>query len=127
MLKQYLEKAHVFSHFYLWILLTVSFVIFHASGLSDAAKTIRYMTGFGGIPILSAESLFYFKDYFFILLIAIVIACGFFRYAADRLRRYTAGEKALNILEPVLLVAGFLICVSYLINGSYNPFLYFRF
>lgn len=114
-------------HIYVWLLLCISFVIFNATDLSDAFTTIKYMSGAGHISLVSAESLFYFKDYFFILLIAIVIACGFFRYAADRLRRYTAGEKALNILEPVLLVAGFLICVSYLINGSYNPFLYFRF
>lgn len=126
-LKQYLEKAHVFSHFYLWILLTVSFVIFHASGLSDAAKTIRYMTGFGGIPILSAESLFYFKDYFLLVLFGIIGATSFPLRFVSHLKRNEGGRKVVNVLEPIFLIACLLISVSFLINGSFNPFLYFRF
>lgn len=114
-------------HIYVWLLLCISFVIFNATDLPDAFTTLKYMSGAGHISLISAESLFYFRDYFFILLIAVVIACGFFRYVTERLRQYQAGEKVLNMVEPILLATGFLICVAYLINGSYNPFLYFRF
>ena len=114
-------------HIYVWLLLCISFVIFNATDLSDAFTTLKYMSGAGHISLVSAESLFYFRDYFFILLIAVVIACGFFRYLTDFLRQYQTGERVLNIVEPILLATGFLICVAYLINGSYNPFLYFRF
>ena len=126
-LKQYLEKAHIWNRLYLWILLTVSFLIFHASGLSDAMQTIRYMTGLGGIPILSAESLFYLRDYFLLVLLGIVGATSFPLRFVSHLKRNAGGRKVVNVLEPLFLIACLLISVSFLINGSFNPFLYFRF
>ncbi|MGN0244917.1 MAG: MBOAT family O-acyltransferase [Lachnospiraceae bacterium] len=126
-LKQYLEKAHVWNRLYLWILLTVSFVIFHASGLSDAAQTIQYMTGLGGIPFLSAESLFYFKDYFLLLLLGSIGATSFPLRFVTHLKQNAGGRKVVNILEPLFLITCLMISVSFLINGSFNPFLYFRF
>ena len=32
-----------------------------------------------------------------------------------------------RILSPVLMVLALVICTGYLVDGSYNPFLYFRF
>ena len=35
--------------------------------------------------------------------------------------------KAGRILEPVMMVVILLICTAYLVDGSFSPFLYFRF
>ena len=36
-------------------------------------------------------------------------------------------ERARDVLGPVLMLAGLVVCTAYLVDGSYNPFLYFRF
>ena len=36
-------------------------------------------------------------------------------------------ERAEKVLTPVLMLASLLLCTAYLVDGSYNPFLYFRF
>ena len=36
-------------------------------------------------------------------------------------------EKARDLLLPILIAAGLLVSVAYLVNATYNPFLYFRF
>ena len=35
--------------------------------------------------------------------------------------------KAVAVIEPVICVILLLLCTAYLVDGSYNPFLYFRF
>ena len=36
-------------------------------------------------------------------------------------------KRAEQILLPVVLLAGLLLCTAYLVDATYNPFLYFRF
>ena len=36
-------------------------------------------------------------------------------------------ERVRDVLGPVLMLAGLVVCTAYLVDGSYNPFLYFRF
>jgi alginate O-acetyltransferase complex protein AlgI len=43
------------------------------------------------------------------------------------IQRRTAGEKLLNLTEPIALAALLLVMTGYLVDGSFSPFLYFRF
>ena len=45
----------------------------------------------------------------------------------DRIRSSRMGEYILNVSEPVALVSMLLLITGYLVDGSFNPFLYFRF
>ena len=45
----------------------------------------------------------------------------------EKISKNKTGKKIINILEPVYLGVLLLIVTTYLIDGSYNPFLYFRF
>jgi len=42
-------------------------------------------------------------------------------------KKKSTGEKIMNIAEPIMLVALLLVITAYLVDGSFNPFLYFRF
>jgi alginate O-acetyltransferase complex protein AlgI len=46
----------------------------------------------------------------------------FKRYYRDKIEK-THFDK----LIPVLVLVGLIFCVAYLVDGTYNPFLYFRF
>ena len=36
-------------------------------------------------------------------------------------------QKLLNMLEPIVLIGLLVVMTAYLVDGSFNPFLYFRF
>jgi len=105
------------------VVLLISFVLFNASSLSQAAADVGGMLGLGGLPAVSAESLYYLRSYGLLLVMAVVGATPLVKNLALRLEK----GKAFAILEPVVLCALLLAVTAFLVGGSFNPFLYFRF
>ena len=126
-LLKYLEKSKVLSHLYVLPIILVSFVLFNATSLSEAWKDISSMFGGGSLPLISAESLYYLRSYLVLFLIAIVGATPLPKLAVCALRKTKTGDLAVSIAAPVVLVLLLLLATAYLVDGSFNPFLYFRF
>ncbi len=105
------------------VVLLISFVLFNASSLSQAAADVGGMLGLAGLPAVSAESLYYLRSYGLLLVMAVVGATPLVKNLALRLEK----GKAFAILEPVVLCALLLAVTAFLVGGSFNPFLYFRF
>lgn len=122
-----LEGKPVIGHFYVTAAVTVSFVIFDASDLQQAFSYLKAMFGGSGYPLLSSEVLYYFRSYFVVFVIALFGATPLPAKLRGRIRQTAAGEYVLTIAEPLALIALLLICTAFLVDGSYNPFLYFRF
>ncbi len=120
-------KLHFFKHIYTLFLVTISFVIFDAVSVREAFSTIISMLGFSSLPAVSFESIYYLKSYAVILMTAILgatpVMAGFIR----RIRQMKYGTPVINVFELVYLTALLVVCTAYLIDGSFNPFLYFRF
>ena len=108
----------------LYVLFTVmiSFVLFNAADLTQAAGDISGLFGAGGAPLTTAESLYYLRSYAGIFLTGFVGATPLVKELAGRVP-----EKMAAVLEPLVLAALLLVCTGYLVDGSFNPFLYFRF
>ena len=122
-----LEGKPVIGHFYVTAAVMVSFVIFDASDLQQAFSYLKAMFGGSGYPLLSSEFLYYFRSYFVVFVIALFGATPLPAKLRGRIRQTAAGEHVLSIAEPLALIALLLICTAFLVDGSYNPFLYFRF
>ncbi len=122
-----LEGKPVIGHFYVTAAVMVSFVIFDASDLQQAFSYLKAMFGGSGYPLLSSEFLYYFRSYFGVFVIALFGATPLPAKLRGRIRQTAAGEHVLSIAEPLALIALILICTAFLVDGSYNPFLYFRF
>ena len=103
--------------------LLVSFVLFNADSLSQALSDTAGMFGLGGLPLTSADTLYHLRSYGPLLLLAMVGATPLPRNAVQRLE----GSRVLPWLEPVALCALLLAVTAFLVGGSFNPFLYFRF
>ena len=120
-------ELHFFKHIYTLFLVTISFVIFDAVSVREAFSTIISMLGFSSLPAVSFESIYYLKSYAVILMRAILgatpVMAGFIR----RMRQMKYGTPVINVFELVYLTALLVVCTAYLIDGSFNPFLYFRF
>lgn len=119
-LLKYLERSKVLSHIYVLFTVVVSFVIFNASSITQVLADIGGMFGKGGLPLVSAEALYYLKSYAVIGVLAIVGATPLPKKIVSR-------WKGLQYAEPVVLLVLLIMITAYLVDGSFNPFLYFRF
>lgn len=123
-LGKYLEKLpKILSRIYVLLLVMISFIIFNGEGINQIMQNIGGLVGIGNIPIISQESLYYFKSYFVVIIIGIIGATPILKNIANT----NKAQKIMNILEPVFLLLILLVSTSYIVDGSFNPFLYFRF
>ena len=120
LLLKWLNSSKIISRIYVLFFVVISFVIFNAVSLSEAIGYIGGMLGLGNYPLISAEAIFYIKDYLFVLVLGLIGATPIPKRLALKL-------KATQWLEPIALVALLAISTAYLVDGSFNPFLYFRF
>ena len=104
-------------------ILLMSFVLFNASSLSQALSDVGGMFGLGGLPLASTASLYYLRSYGLLLAVAAVGATPLVSRVAKKLESHTVTA----VLEPVVLCALLLAVTAFLVGGSFNPFLYFRF
>ncbi len=117
----------VLRRIYVLLVVMIGFVLFNATSLSQAVSDIAGMFGFGGLPLVNATSLYYLRSYGVVFLLGFIGSTPAVRNAANRLSLTKVGGVLVSILEPILLIALLLICTGYLVDGSFNPFLYFRF
>ena len=103
----------------------LGFVLFDASSLSSALACVKGLFGFGGLPPVSAQGLYLLKSNLLLLAVAILGATPAPKRLWEQLEakapRLSAG------LAPIGMAALLLVSTACLVDGSYNPFLYFRF
>ena len=124
-LTKFLSKNAVVAHIYTLFLVIISFVIFNAESMRGIFADIGGLFGAGGIPFISKETVYCLKDYGFLLVIGIVGATPLMKNIALKLREKT--EKVMNVLEIVFLAVLLIMVTAYFVDGSFSPFLYFRF
>ncbi len=126
-LKKWLERAPARGHIYVMLLVIISFVLFDATSLRGAGETIGAMFGAGGLPAVSFEALYNLRSYAVVLILGIIGSTPLPKLAVERIRKTSGGAVLINAAEPVALVALLAVSTAFLIDGSFNPFLYFRF
>ncbi len=112
-----------FRRVYVLLAVAVSFVLFNAQSLPQAGSDLAGMFGFGGVPGVTAETLYYLRSYGVLFVFGLIGATPLVRDTAQRLGKTGAGK----VLEPLVLIFLLLACSAYLVDGSFSPFLYFRF
>ena len=105
----------------------LSFVIFNAADMGQALSDLCAMFGAGKLPFYSAEWSYYLRSYAVILILAILGATPLPQKLIALVRRSKTGDKLLSYAEPLVLAVLLLVMTAYLVDGSFNPFLYFRF
>ena len=110
-------------HGYVLLIVMMSFVLFNAESLSQAAGDLGGLFGFGGVPLVTPTAVYYLKSYGLLFLAGAVGSTPLVKNIASRLEK----TPVCAVLEPVALVLLLLVCTGYLVDGSFSPFLYFRF
>ncbi|HAB00128.1 MAG TPA: transcriptional regulator [Ruminococcaceae bacterium] len=115
-LLKFLEKHKILSHIYLIFLILVGWAIFQITDMAQLGLFLQRMFAFD----FSLDWLYYLRNYAVILLIGILFSTPLPEKLYKRLEHLR--------LVPVLVCGVILaVCVAYLVDASYNPFLYFRF
>ncbi len=126
-LLKWLNKCKVLNRIYVLLAVVISFVLFNAVDLPQALGDVVGMFGLNGAPLLSAEALYYLKSYAVLLVIAVFGATPLFRNGIRFLQNHSVGKRVLAIIAPLGVAVVLLLSTAYLVDGSFNPFLYFRF
>ena len=120
LLKRTEKIPKIFKIAYTLFFVMISFIIFNGN---EIIENIKGLFGIGNIPIISKESIYYLKSYLVVILIGIIGATPIIKNIVKKEKI----KKIINGLEPIYLFSILLLSTSYIIDGSFNPFLYFRF
>ena len=126
-LKKVLDAHGALGHVYVLLAVLLGFVLFNADSLGQAAQDIAGMFAFGKLPLFSAEAVYYLRSYGVVLLLAVLGATPLPKRATAALSGNRVLSRGWNVLEPLLLTGLLVVVTAYLVDGSFNPFLYFRF
>ena len=110
-------------HIYVLLAVIISFVLFNAESVKQAGADIAGMFGFGGVPAVTGETLYYLRSYALLFVAGIVGATPVVRDLGNRIAETRIGQ----VLQWLWMVFLLLVCTAYLVDGSFSPFLYFRF
>ena len=121
--KKYLDKLRGINYIITMLIVLVGWVFFNSSSVDQIIYMIRNLFGFNGsfsLILLNNQGILYLLPY---MLIAIIGMGPWINQLFIKIRNNTIGFTIYDIYLVIILV----ICLIFLINNSYNPFIYFRF
>ena len=118
-----LKKAPALvGHIYTLFFVLVSWAIFGLENFTQLTAYLKVMFGLGGVPLINGELGYYLSSYLPILCVAALastpLGVSLYRRGSVRVQQ---------VVCTVLVVAGLVVCTAYLVDGTYNPFLYWNF
>ena len=125
-LGKHLEKTKIFKYIYTSIIVIISFLIFNSNSVSEIFISLKNMFFLNNIPFINNETIYYLKSYLVIFIISIFSATPLLKNIIKKLSN-TKFKNVINILEVITLITLLTITTAFLIDESFNPFLYFRF
>ena len=108
---------------YTLLIVMLGFVLFNADSIGQAGSDFAALFGFGGLPVVTAQTLYYLRSFALLFVLGIGGSTPRVRNWAVGIRKTRAG----SFLELAMMVGLLLVSTAYLVDGSFSPFLYFRF
>lgn len=117
------NKLKFINHIYVIFVFVIGWVLFRADDLKHAFELYKLMFSY-------KESIYTVRYFFypqtFVCFIFGILFSGLFQSVFPKVREATFSSKV-YIFESVIQFILLFICIMYLVNGTYNPFIYFRF
>ena len=110
-------------HIYTLLFVILGWVLFRADNVTEAFSYIAAMFGGTG-TLIDNEALFLLKENIVYFVFAIIISTPLLK---SLYYKHFQGKKVVSVLVVVVLMVLFLVSVTYLVKGAYNPFIYFNF
>ena len=128
-LGKYLKKLpSVFQHIYCMFFVMIGWNLFVFDDMGRGLDFMRALFGGYGQGVLNQETVYLLYNNMILLVILIVGSTQLPKKIGERLCRALAGcDAAVIVVKNVFYAAIFLLSVAWLVDASFNPFLYFRF
>lgn len=121
------EKLPEFvSRLYTFLLVVFGWVFFDIDGFGDAVLYVKAMFGAGG-SFIDSYAVYQLGSYFVMFIFCIIASTDYPQKFITNLSRNPKTSTVYKISAPIVQVTLMLICTAYLVDATYNPFLYFRF
>ena len=123
-----LEKLpKVIQHAYVIILLLISFVVFDSTSFAEMLRNLKGVFGIGTSGFADTTSLYYLLSFLPIIVTATFLSTPAMSLFAKKLNENKKTATALSVITPIGLALMLIAVTAFLVDGSFNPFLYFRF
>lgn len=122
-LSEFLSKTKVFKHIYTLLIVIISFVIFNSNSFDQVINSLKNLFYINNIDIIDKQTIFYLRNYFVVFVLAIILSTPLLKIIYEKVKN----NKIVIILEPIFYLGLLTIITAFLIDSSFNPFLYFRF
>ena len=103
----------------------ISFMLFDAATMADFVRNIGNLFNFAHFA--GSETLYYLRSYAVLLVMALIGCTEYPKRIVQRLAEKKETAPVMQVLTPVFVTGMLIVCTAYLVDGSFNPFLYFRF
>mgnify|MGYP001637503456 FL=1 len=122
-----LKKGRVLPHVYVLLAVTLGFVLFDAASLKDALHQLGTLFGAGTASGPGTEAVYMLRSYGVVLALAVLGATPLPAMLWKKAQEAKSLAPVLTVAEPLCTFALLALCTAFLVDGSFNPFLYFRF
>ena len=121
-------------HAYVLILVMIGWVFFRADNFTYSVEFIQTMFGLNGTAFIDNTAISFINDNAYLLALGIIVSIPIYPWFVKKMEQFTEGDKPSSILSVIRYVGGpllyfvlFLLVTMFLVNSTYNPFIYFRF
>lgn len=122
-----LDKHKIIGHIYTIFLVLISFIIFNETSVSSIVFFLKNMFGLTHLPISNLETIYYLKNYIGVIFVSIIASIPWLKIFKKKISNSILYTKIVSVIEPICYILLFIITTSYIVDESFNPFLYFRF
>lgn len=122
-----LERHKIIGYLYTLFLVLISFIIFNETSIASIIHFLKNMFGFGHLKWINIDTFYYFKNYIGVMIFAIIFSVPCLSIIQKKIQKHTKIAQVISFLEPIIYMLLFLVVTAYIVDESFNPFLYFRF
>ncbi len=125
-LREKLEKLpRPISHIYTLLVVLIGWVFFMSPNITTAFTTLGKMIGIGATTFANNQAKFMLKSYFILFALAILLSTKVY----DKIQIFVYNQykmKAVYTTWTIYIIL-FIVCIAFIVGGTYHSFLYFAF
>lgn len=125
-LREKLEKLpKAISHIYTLLVVLIGWVFFMSPNITTAFTTLQKMIGIGATTFANNQAKFMLKSYFIVFVLAILLSTKVY----DKIQIFVYNQykmKAVYTTWTIYIIL-IIVCIAFIVGGTYHSFLYFAF